>query len=62
MATPHKWKDVIIAIAEGTTVQWGLTDPQRDKWIDFDENIHSSPIDSSVWVKWRIKPESEESV
>lgn len=62
MATPHKWKDVIIAIANGVPVQWGLTDPQRDMWIDFDENIHSSPIDCSVWVKWRITPESGESV
>lgn len=62
MATPHKWKDVIIAIAEGTPVQFRITEPPRDEWVDFDETGHASPIGGLRWVEWRVTPESEESV
>lgn len=57
MGTPHKWSDVIHAIADGKDVQlyYAL------EWIDYDSSKHNSPIENPE-SKWRIKPEPKPDV
>lgn len=51
MATPHKWADVIIAIANGEPVQF-IGD--FGQWVDL-KTCKSNPISHPQW-DWRIKP------
>lgn len=56
MTTPHPNREVLIALAEGKTVQFGS---ERCNWVDYDPSLYVrvSPIDSDPEVKWRVKPE-----
>ena len=51
MGTPHKWADVLRAIADGKAVQVKL----GSEWVT-DESGRYSPITQS-YLQWRIKPE-----
>lgn len=56
MGKPHKWAEVIHAIADGRMVQFY----DGGEWIDFDDTYYS-PIDSPEH-KWRIKSEVKPDV
>lgn len=55
----HKHAAVLRAIADGKTVQFSRS---LDEWMDFDEEIHSTPLDPQYSDEWRIKPEPKPDV
>ncbi len=57
MATPHKWADVIHAIADGKEVQWKTS---SGTWQDAEFEPYT-PI-TEPDLEWRIKPEPKPDV
>jgi hypothetical protein len=57
MSTPHKWADVIKAMADGKAVQ---RMSHEGIWLDFKEGM-STPF-CVPDLQWRIKPEPKKDV
>ena len=53
--TPHRWRDVIVAWANGETVQWRRAN-SLDDWYDRDD-VCGYSFDNK-YVEWRIKPKT----
>jgi hypothetical protein len=53
----HKHSDVLIAIAEGKTVQLLVS----NTWVNYEEFTHVSPLHKTYTeFKWRVKPENKQ--
>lgn len=54
MATPHKWKDVIVAWSDGEAIQYKA--PCDTKWSPYSGSFAVTPDFSNAKLEWRIKP------
>lgn len=55
--TPHRWADVLRAIADGDEVQYRYTD--KDTWKTWESKTEFSPVWCAVAYEWRIAPKKQ---
>lgn len=56
MNTPHRWADVLRAIADGKAVQYRH---QGGRWIDWTSSIDADPTEIGPDYGWQIKPKPD---